>query len=155
MQFTSREDIDAPIEAVFAEVTDVAAFERLVLGRGADLRRTDTLTEPGVGMAWHARVTWRETPREVDITLVDYDPPTGVAFDLNSGAITGRLQVDLDALTPERTRLHVDLTVAASTLSGRLMLQPVKLMRSDLDRRFRLRMAEYARNMEDRFKDRA
>lgn len=155
MQFTTSEDIDAPIEAVFDEVTDVAAFERLVLRRGAELQRTDTLTEPGVGMAWHARVTWHETPRDVDITLVSYEPPASVAFDMASGAITGRLQVDLEALSPELTRLHVDLSVAASTLSGRLLLQPVKLMRGDLDRRFRQRVAEYAREIENRFKGRA
>ena len=152
MQFTSREDIEAQIEVVFAEVTDVAAFERLVLRRGAELQRTDALAEPGVGMAWHARVTWRETPRDVEITLVAYDPPNGVAFDMSSGAITGRLQVDLEALTATRTRLNVDLGIAASNLSGRLLLQPVKLMRGDLDRRFRLRVTEFARDIEDRFK---
>lgn len=155
MQFTSSEDLDAPIEAVFAEVTDVAAFERLAQGRGAEVRRTDALTGPGVGMGWQARFTWLEQLREVDMTVVAYDPPNAITFDLVSPTITGRLQVDLLALSPARTRLSVDLTVDAKNLSGRLMLQPVKLMRGNLTRRFQLRVADYARDIEDRFKSRA
>lgn len=154
MQFTSRADIDAPIEDVFAEVSDVAAFERLARRRGVEVQRTDTLAAPGPGMGWHARFTWRERLRALDLTLVVHDPPSGVAFDLASNAIKGRLEVDLVALSPARTRLVVDLSVEARGLAGRLMLQPVKLMRGNLDRRFQVRVSEYAHDIEDRFKSR-
>ena len=154
MQFTSSEEIDAPIEAVFAEVSDFAAFERSARRRGADVRRTDTLPAPGVGMGWHARFSLRGHLREVDITLVTHDPPNGITLDAGSLAVTGRMRVDLVALSPSRTRLAVDLKVAPQGLAGRVMLQPVKLMRGNLDKRFRLRVADFAMDVEDRFKSR-
>ena len=154
MQFTSSEEIDAPIEAVFREVTDFAAFERSARRRGAEVRRTDMLAEPGVGMGWHARFTLRGQLREVDIVLVTHDAPNAITLDAGSQAVTGRMQVDLLALSPARTRLAVDLTVAPQGLAGRMMMQPVKLMRGNLDKRFRLRVAAFATDVEDRFKSR-
>jgi carbon monoxide dehydrogenase subunit G len=155
MEFTSSEEIDAPIEAVFAEITDFAAFERLARRRGAELTRTDTRPAPGVGMGWHASFTFGERRREVDLALVDHDPPHGITLDIASPAITGRVRVDLVALSPARTRLRVDLTVEAKGMAGRVMLQPVKLMRGNLTHRFRLRVADYAADLEERFRNRA
>lgn len=166
MEFTSSEDIDAPIGAVFAEITDFAAFERSARRRGAEVWRTDGLPAPGVGMGWHARFTWRERLREVDLVLVAYDPPNdppsdppndppnGITLDVASPAITGRMRIDLVALSAARTRMRVDLAVAAKGVAGRVMLQPLKLMRGNLTRRFRLRVADYAVDVEERFKSR-
>lgn len=154
MQFTSSEEIDAPIEAVFDEITGFSAFERSARRRGAEVRRTDTLPGPGVGMGWHARFTLRGHPREVDIALVRHDPPHGITLDAGSPAITGRMRVDLVALSPVHTRLAVYLTVAPKGVAGRVMLQPLKLMRANLTRRFRLRVADFATDVEERFKSR-
>lgn len=155
MEFTSSEDIDAPIEAVFAEITDFAAFERSARRRGSEVRRTDSLPAPGVGMGWHARFTWRERLREVDLALVAYDLPNGITLGVASPAITGRMRIDLVALTAARTRMRVDLAVGAKGVAGRVMLQPLKLMRGNLSRRFRLRVADYAVDVEERYKGRA
>ena len=37
MKFSSREDLDAPIDYVWQQVTDFVAFERQAMRRGADL----------------------------------------------------------------------------------------------------------------------
>ena len=131
-----------------------AAFERAARWRCTELRRTDTLAAPGVGMGWHARFMLRERLREVDVTLVRHEPPRAIALDVESQAVTGRMQVDLEELTPSRTRLRVDLTVAPQGIAGRLMMQPLKLMRGNLTRRFSLRVAAFAMDVEDRFKSR-
>ncbi|MEI4232625.1 SRPBCC family protein [Roseovarius sp. D22-M7] len=155
MNFTTSEDIGAPIEVVFGEVTDFAAFERAARRRGAEVRRTNTLPAPGIGMRWQASFLLRERRRELDLEVVAHDPPRAIALDLGSPAITGRMQVDLAALPEGRTRLTVALTLEAQGLAGRVMMQPIKLMRGNLTRRFRLRVAEFAIDVEDRFKSHA
>ena len=41
MKFSTREDIEAPVDHVFAEVSDFAGFERRALRHGADITRLD------------------------------------------------------------------------------------------------------------------
>jgi len=152
MQFTSKEDIEAPIEQVFVEITDFQRFERAGLRRGAEVQRTDTLAAPGVGMIWQARFRLRGRMRDVIIRLVEYDPPNGIVLTAESVTIEGRMSVDLVALSRGRTRLGVDLTLAPRGIAGGLILQSLKLARSNLTKKFRLRLADYAMDMEERHK---
>jgi uncharacterized protein YndB with AHSA1/START domain len=152
MQFTSKEDIEAPIEQVFAEITDFQRFERAALRRGAEVQRPDTLAAPGVGMSWQARFRLRGRMRDVTLRLVEYDPPNGIVLTAEATTIEGRMGVDLVALSRGRTRLSVDLILAPRSIAGRLLLQSLKLARSNLTRKFRLRVADYAMDMEDRYK---
>ena len=152
MQFASKEDIDAPIGHVFAEITDFTRFERAARRRGADVQRTDDLAVPGVGMSWHAKVKLRGRMRDISLQLVDYDPLNGIAFTAGTAMLEGRITVDLVALSPVRTRLAVEITLGARTLAGRLVLQSLNLARSNMTRRFRLRLADYAIGIEDRYR---
>lgn len=152
MQFTSKEDIEAPIEQVFAEISDFQRFERAALRRGAEVQRTDTPGVPEVGMSWQARFRLRGRMRDVTVRLVEYDPPNGIALKAEAATIEGRMSVDLVALSRGRTRLAVDLTLEPRSLAGRLILQSLKLARNSTTKRFRLRVAEYAMDVEERHK---
>lgn len=152
MRLITREDIEAPIEHVFREATDFQAFERSVLRRGADVRRTDSLDAPATGLSWHAEFKLRGKLRKLDIELTEHDPPNGFAVGFRGASVEGISSVDLVALSRGRTRMSVILTVAALNLSGRLVLQTLKLARGNLDRRFKLRVADFAMDVEDRYK---
>ena len=152
MQLTASEDIEAPIDAVFAEITDFKRFERGAMRRGAEVARTDTLAEPGVGMCWQARFALRGRMRDVTLRLSAYDPPDGIVIDVDAATVAAVMRVDLVALSRARTRIGVDLGVTPRNLAGRLMIQSVKLARGDLAKRFRLRVADYAMEVEDRLK---
>lgn len=150
MKFASKEDIAAPIDAVFAMVSDFDSFERAAMRRGAEVQRTDNLRQPGPGMSWAARFMMRGRERNITVTLSSYDPPNQMVFNGGSAALEGRMVIDLVALSRSRTRMSVSLKLTPKTLSARLFVQSLKLARSNLNRRFHLRVADYAKDMEER-----
>jgi len=152
MKFSAKEDIEAPIEYVFEQVTDFTAIERSALRRGADVQRVDTLSAPGPGMSWDASFKMRGRKRDVSIELTSIDPPNGLVVSSRSPAMGGELVVDLVALSRGRTRMSVDIEMRPKNLSSRLLVQSLKLARGNLNKRFRKRVGEHAEEIEDRYK---
>ena len=150
MKFSTREDISAPIDQVFQALCDFEAFERLAMRRGAELRRTDTMTRPGVGMQWHVTYSMRGRERTFDLELTGFDAPNQMIFDAKSSGIDARFTVDLLALSQSRTRMAVALEMSPLNLPARLLVQSLKLAKSTLSKRFKDRVADYARGLEDR-----
>jgi hypothetical protein len=60
--------------------------------------------------------------------------------------------VELVALSRGRTRLSVDLDLKPKSISARLLVQSLKLAKANLSKKFHLRIADYARDLEDRVK---
>ena len=152
MKFAAREDIEAPIEFVFSQVTDFAALERAALRRGAEVQRVDTLEVPGLGMAWDVEFDLRGKRREVKIEITQYDAPNGIVVGSRSPNMGGHMVVDLVALSRGRTRLSIDVDLQAKTLAAKLIIQSMKLAKSNLTKRFKMRVANYAKDLEDRYK---
>jgi len=152
MKFSTKEDIEAPIDYVFERVTDFQSFERSALRRGAEVQRADTLIAPGVGMAWDAVFQMRGKSRQVQIELSELDAPNSMVISSRSAAMGGYLAVELVALSRGRTRMSVDIELKPKNLSSRLLVQSLKLARSNLTKRYKLRVAGFARDLEDRYK---
>lgn len=151
MNFESEEDIGAPIEAVFAALSDVRSVEARARARGITVTRLAGDPEaPAAGMAWTAGFRLQGKPREMRIDLTRYAPPNTLIFDSRTGGLGARAIIDLAALSDRRTRLNVDVALVADSLPAKLLLQSLKLTRGKIDKRFRLRMAEYARDLEAR-----
>jgi uncharacterized protein YndB with AHSA1/START domain len=144
MKFSSREDIDAPIETVFTAVTDFESFERQMLRRGIDVARDETCPPPNPGARWEAAFDWRHRRQDVKAVLVSVEAGTGYSIESQSGGITALAVVDLVALSKSRTRLFVSLDLKPSNLQSRLFIQTLKLTKSALTRRFKARVAEFA-----------
>ncbi len=151
MKFSAREDIEAPIDFVFDQVTDFQAFERSALRRGAEVQRVDALPDPGIGMAWDVAFKLRGKMRELKMELTNLDAPNGLVLSSRSPAMGGDMVVDLVALSRARTRLSLDLELKPVNLSSRLLVQSLKLARSNLTSRYKLRVAGFARELEDRY----
>lgn len=152
MNFTTRQDVEAPIAFVWKRATDFTAFERQGLRRGAEVRRRDTLREAGVGAIWDAKFTFRGKERALTAQIVAFDPPNTYTVQVTSGGITGLCLVDLVALSRGRTRLTVAVDLSASSLSARLLLQSLKLARGSLNKRFADRIEAMAQDMQDRYR---
>ena len=152
MRFTTHEDIEAPIEFVFGQVSDFDRFERYGLRQGADVMRLDTLPAPGVGMVWAAKLSIRGKQRRITAEMTDYEPPTTMRFQAVSDGFTAAFTVDLVALSRKRTRLGVDLDIKPKSLAARLVLQSARLAKGSLLRRYKRRIASYGEDVESRFR---
>lgn len=152
MKFSAKEDIEAPLADVFAMITDFESFERSAMRRGAKVQRVDELAQPGVGMLWDVSFNFRGRKRELRLELVHCDPDTGIAFQAQSGSMNGSFVVDLLALSKTRTRMSVELEMQPQNLSARLLIQSFKLAKAGLTKRFKLRVAEYSKEMEYQYK---
>lgn len=155
MQFSSKEDIEAPIADVFAAVTDFEAFERQALRRGIDVQRKGDVTAPEDGLSWHATFEMRGKPRDLDLTLAKFDPPNALRFDAMSNGLEGQMVIDLMSLSQQRTRLAVVVNFTPKTLPARLLIQSLKLGKAALTRRFKLKVADFAKSVEKRKRKRA
>jgi len=152
MKFSAKEDIEAPVEQVFALVSDFEGFERAARRRGAEVQRTDSLPSSAIGMTWATSFVARGRQRQLNIEMTEYEPPQMMRFHSVAQGLETDMKVELVALSRGRTRLSVDLDLKPKSISARLLVQSLKLAKANLNKKFHLRMADYARDLEDRIK---
>lgn len=151
MKFSTNEDIEAPIEDVFAMLCDFEMFERSAMRRGVEVQRTDKLTAPGVGMQWDASFSMRGKQREVSIEVISFDRPNEMVMESRSQGLLGVMTIELVALSRNRTRISVSFDIKPLNLSARLLVQSLKLAKASLTKKYKTRIAEYAKGMEERY----
>ncbi|WP_029375203.1 SRPBCC family protein [Oceanicola sp. S124] len=148
MKFVVKEDIGAPIDEVFARITDFHAFERSAIRRGAEVRRRDNPPANGLGAGWDVRFDLRGKRRDIGLEVVAFEAPERMQLKLGSEGLKGHVQVDLVALSRARTRLRVETEIKPRTLSARLLIQSLRLARGTIEKRLADRMAEFAASLE-------
>lgn len=150
MKFTAREDIEAPIQDVWAVITDFDMFETAAMRRGAQVQRQD---REGVPM-WNAVFAFRGKERKINIRLVQAEAPTQLGFAALGKALEGDVVIDLVELGPQRTRLAVASEMRPRTLAARLFMQSLKLARGRLTKRYQEGIAQLSNMIEARIKGR-
>ena len=150
MKLATREDIDAPIEAVFEQLSDFDGFERAILRRGAEVQRIDELPVPGPGMAWKTNFAYRGRQREARIGLDEHTHPDRLRASGRTSGFEMDLLIDLVAMSKTRTRMNFAVDARPKTVPARLMIQSLKLARHSMQRRFRRRIGEFAADLEQR-----
>ncbi|WP_170106754.1 SRPBCC family protein [Rhodovulum imhoffii] len=148
MKFSTREDVEAPIDQVFAQISDFDALERKGRRWGATLQRTDTMPAPAKGMAWEIDFDYRGKRRSMASELLVYEPPSALTFFSRTGGLECRSEIELMALAPRRTRVAVQIDLSPKGMSARLFLQTLRLVKSNLNVRFKKGIARYARQIE-------
>lgn len=150
MKLSSREDVDAPIAQVFDALSDFDSFARLAMRRGSEVQRVDHMAQLGERMQWDVRFNWRGRPRDVQLTLSEYEPPRTLLVSYGARSVEGAFHLELLALSRTRTRINVGFEVKPLNLSARLLVQSLRLAKSTLSKRFKLGFAEYAKTLETR-----
>lgn len=144
MKFSTREDTDQPAEKLFEALSDFSTLERLLLRRGAMVRRIDGKD------AWQIGFDWRGKARHLNVTLNENVPPERLAFTGQSDQFDLYLQLTVVPLTPSKSRLIFELDVTPRGMKARLLLQTAKLTKHQLDRKFSQRVAEFVLNVSAR-----
>ncbi|QPM91126.1 SRPBCC family protein [Pseudooceanicola algae] len=150
MKVVAKEDIEAPIQKVFAGLTDFRTFERSAIRRGAGVKRVGDFEVAGEGVAWDANFTMRGKRRDIRLQIEQYDAPEHIRLTVRSDGMHGLVKVDLVALSPSRTRLRVETEIKPQTLSARLLLQSLRLARSNVQTRLQKRLSDFAATIEGR-----
>ncbi len=151
MKFSTRQDIEAPIEFVFDRTADFDAIERQALPRGIEVSRADTLSGVECGTQWNVVFPFRGKSRKVKGELAEFDCPNNYLIQSVSGGVEADFRVVFLPLSRNRTRVIVGLQLSPKTLSARLLVQSLKLAKKSLDLRFSTRIAQFASDVQNRY----
>jgi uncharacterized membrane protein len=152
MKFSTRQDIEAPIDYVFERACDFRGFERQALRRGIEIERIDDYSKICVGMGWKAVFPYRGKSRNLKAEVTKYDAPNAMLFQSISGGIEAEFDVELLPLSRNRTRVKVGLEMSPKSLPARLLVQSMKFAKSSLDTRFSKRIRQFTIEVEEQYK---
>lgn len=152
MEFSTRDDIEAPIEYVFDQVTDFATFERSIMRRGGDVERIEGGDTAAVGTKWRVKFLMRGSERTVMAEITDVDKPNHMVIDITSKSADAKLLVELVALSRARTRLNVRAEAAAKTIPAKLLFQSIRFARNKSQTRFQKMVSNFAKDVETKFR---
>jgi hypothetical protein len=150
MRLSGREDMALGISDAFRLLSDFDFLERQILRRGIEIVRTDRLADPGPGVTWTAKPSWKGRDYPMVLEISEWSPPTGAVLTSASGGLVGELNAELVALSRNSTRLRMFLTVKGQTFRDRMFLQSAKLAKSGLETRFSGFVSALAKSAEAR-----
>ena len=148
MKFSSREDIKASAEAVFAALCDHAEFQQQMRRSGVSVVRMDELSEIGPGMSWEIDFKFRGREHKFFSQVQELKPQQPMLISNESYGLSGDVVVDVVALAPKRARLMLSVELKPKNLSAWLLLQSMRFAKNSLDRKFEARIRDLATNIE-------
>jgi hypothetical protein len=155
MKFSTRQDIDAPADFVFAQLTDFEALERQAMRRGIEVERKSYSQPRGIGAGWTIQVPFRGKTRDVTAEITEFDASNALTANAVSGGVDMLLEIELVPLSNNRTRVSFGYDVRPQTLPARLLVQSVKFAKSSLQRRYERRIGKFADLIAERYEAQA
>ena len=140
MKFAATSEINAPVARVYERLVDYDAHQRLLGQRGVEVVRIDGLDEAGVGATWAASVKFRGKDRHITVELTEVEPCQRVGTHVSGNGLATDCLVQLAAVSQTVTRISVTADVRHRNLTGRLLLQSMRIVKSRLDHRFQARL---------------
>jgi hypothetical protein len=122
VKFKVADDVEAPVDWVWAGFTDFAAIEADIRAREADLSRVGDWKEAALGVAWRGSVPVRGKHRTIDARIAGFVPEERLLVESQIGGMACTYEVTFAPLAGGSTRVSVILELKASTLSARLLL---------------------------------
>ena len=153
MQFSSRTDIAASAEFVFASLTDFDGWEALARAKGARITRQDPAgrMQAGEGSRWEGDFLLKGKTREGALVLRDLRASERVVMEAEGRGIGGDLLVEIIPISASRSRLSVQGELRAKSLAARLFVQSLRLAKGRVQAKLNKRLAEYGRQLEAKY----
>jgi len=152
MELVTREDIEAPIDFVFKQVTDFPTFERSIMRRGGDVERLSGDATAAIGTSWRVKFLLRGAERQVKAEIVELENPGLLVLAVTSGSADADMKVELVPLSRARTRINVRSEATAKTIPAKLFLQSLKFARQKTQARFKSVVANFAEDVEAKYR---
>jgi hypothetical protein len=143
MKFSTRIDTDIPASDLFDIASDFSRSERALTARGVQVRRIDPAQEPGTGLGWEIDFNWRGQRRTVRLDVTRFDRPSHVTLDGHSDQFDLSINMTVVALSRVKSRLLFETEIRPRSMRARLLLQTAKLGKSQLDRKYDQRIADF------------
>ncbi len=152
MELATREDIEAPIDFVFEQITDFATFERSIMRRGGDVERLSGDATAAVGTSWQVKFMLRGAERHAKAEIVEIDRPGMLVLAVTSKNADADMKIELVPLSRARTRINIRAEATAKTIPAKLFFQSLKFARQKTQARFKSVVANFAEDVEAKYR---
>jgi hypothetical protein len=151
MNFTSKQNVNAPASHVFQQLADFDFYESYAMRLGAQVERRDNFQQPQPGMCWSIKGHFRGKQRDLELTLDRYIPIETLSYICTTKSLDAVVDFDVIPLSRTETRMAVTVNIRAKGLSARVALQSAKLAKKTLDRKFDTRIRDFANKIGDKY----
>lgn len=142
-------DTKLTISQTFDLLTDIDIIDRLSERANAKIIRRGDPNGPITGLIWEVTAAIRRKVREFTVTVADLDPPRRITYHLQSAQYEIYVDVSLNVIAADLTRMQVAISADPNTLAARMVLHSLRMAKHRLRRRLERnlrRLLGYAEN---------
>ncbi len=148
MKFASSTDIEATLDHTFNAFANFELFEKMGVKSGAAVRRLECASPRDPGAQWQIDAKIRGKQRHIELELTSFDRPEFIGFKARTGGVKALIKIDLIFLSARHTRANLQLDLNPKTISARLFVQGVKLVKKRVDVKIEKGLKKFGNSIE-------
>lgn len=150
MKITSKCDVGASPDFVFARMSDYEGWERAIARRNTTLVRSPGPIRPGT--TWNTKFRLKGRDRDMLLTLLSETPGRQVHVTLADTSLDVDIIADVVEVAPQGSRMAVSLELRPRNLAARLLIQSLRLAKGKVQGQLDQRVEQWARNVAQQYK---
>lgn len=141
MKLHVQQTAEAGIEACYAALSDFDAILQTGKQGQMQLTRLDAPAPIGTESRWDGQLESHGICKPVSIKVATLSPPEGYVLSGQADGIKARFSVALTPISSAQTLVDAELTLRASSLTGKVLLKSLRLAQGRLEDRLTSRLA--------------
>ena len=151
MKFSTRTELRVPVDYLFGAIADMERLGQALRSKGVKIDGPADAVELQAGQKWQASFPYRGKSRNLTAMIAELSKPDMIVVDSATSGLESRCEIELGALSPDKTRLRISVELRPKTMSARLFLQSLKLVKARADQKFVARVRTYLFDIERGF----